>query len=173
MCACMCVCSLPRSLCSLLFCLRLRLRLWLCVIHFWLRSKNCGVDLCGFLWDFRCCWRVVVVVVGLLLVSDLCLCVPALGVCAKMRVLNYTKCICARLNSPMIYFGNASGAFDDEFMSGRVWRLLWCVFVYVCVFDIFEMWNACGTCVESELDLLLCAADSISLSVDVMWNLFD
>lgn len=43
----------------------------------------------------------------------------------------------------------------------------------MCVFDIFEMWNACGTCVESELDLLLCAADSISLSVDAMWNLFD
>lgn len=40
-----------------------------------------------------------------------CVCVwgAALGVCAKMRVLNYTKCICARLNRPMIYFGSGIG----------------------------------------------------------------
>lgn len=88
-----------------------------------------GVNLCGFLWDFRCCLRVTLVVVGLcrIWIVCLCVCVPALGVCAKMRVLNYTKCICARLNSSMIYFGNALGAFDDEFMSGRVWRQLSCV----------------------------------------------
>lgn len=38
-----------------------------------------GVNLCGFLWDFRCCSHVVV---GLLLVSDLELCVcVCVGVC--------------------------------------------------------------------------------------------
>lgn len=41
-----------------------------------------GVNLCGFLWDFRCCSHVVV---GLLLVLDLKLCV-CLSVCADVCV---------------------------------------------------------------------------------------
>lgn len=105
MCACVLVCSLaipPLSLSLFFDSDSLRAAL--------------GVNLCGFLWDFRCCSHVVV---GLLLVSDLelcvcvyirvCVCGAALGVCAKMRVLNYTKCICARLNRPMIYFGSGIG----------------------------------------------------------------
>lgn len=63
MCACVLVCSLAIPPLSLsLFCDSDSLRAAL------------GVNLCGFLWDFRCCSHVVV---GLLLVSDLelCMCV--------------------------------------------------------------------------------------------------
>lgn len=69
MCACVLVCSLAIPPLSLsLFCDSDSLRAAL------------GVNLCGFLWDFRCCSHVVV---GLLLVSDLELC---MCVCVYIRV---------------------------------------------------------------------------------------
>lgn len=49
-----------------------------------------GVNLCGFLWDFRCCSHVVV---GLLLVSDLELCV-CVYVCGGLRLECAPKCAC-------------------------------------------------------------------------------
>lgn len=49
-----------------------------------------AVNLCGFLWDFRCCSHVVV---GLLLVSDLELCV-CVSVCGGLRLECAPKCAC-------------------------------------------------------------------------------
>lgn len=50
-----------------------------------------GVNLCGFLWDFRCCSHVVV---GLLHVLDLELCV-CLSVCAGVCVCGGLRLECA------------------------------------------------------------------------------
>lgn len=98
-----------------------------------------GVNLCGFLWDFRCCSHVVVGLCWIWNCACVCLCVlvclcvgAALGVCAKMRVLNYTKCICARLNRPMIYFGSGIGGI-------RMMNL--CLERRVCDVFVWYLWN--------------------------------
>lgn len=72
-----------------------------------------------------CCWLVLdlKLCVCLSVCADVCVCGgAALGVCAKMRVLNYTKCICARLNRPMIYFGSGIGGIRmmNLCLEGRV-----------------------------------------------------